>query len=75
MLVRHSASRWCRWLCHSLGPDILQELVAVLPGVGLAEYLAYLFQTESFGLNHEEVDDQDLESIPDGEDNVNCGGT
>ena len=74
MRVRHSPSRWRRRLPRLLGPGVLQELIAVLPGVGLAKYLTYLFECEAFGLNHEEVDDQNLESIPNCKDNINCGG-
>lgn len=70
----HPPSRWRCRLPHLLGPGVLQEPIAVLPRVGLAKYLTYLLKGEAFRLNHEEVDHQDLESIPHREDNVNCGG-
>jgi hypothetical protein len=50
--------------------DIFLELFTILPGVGTFEDLVDLLESESFGLDREEVDNNDLEQIPEQEDQV-----
>ena len=50
---------------------LLLKALAVFPGVRLLEHFVDLFEGQTFGFHHEEVDNDNLEGIPDKEDQIN----